>query len=285
MMPLTRRLMMSSSVGLLLAPVGRAAAQASDTDWRNYANDLANTRYAPLDQINAGNFGKLEVAWRFKPDNLGPHPEYNWESTPLVIAGRLYVTAGGRRDVVWLDASNGEVRWMHWMDEVERGAAAPRQLSGRGVAYWTDGREERILYVTPGYRLVALDAKTGMPVSSFGKAGIVDLKLEDDQQMDLITGSVGLHSTPVVAKNVVIVGAAHLEGGLPRSKSNDKGHVRRFDVRTGKPLWIFHTIPKPGEFGIETWLNDSWSYTGNAGVWAQISVDEQLGLAYLPVEL
>jgi len=100
MMPLTRRLMMSASVGLMLAPAGRADAQAPDTDWRNYANDLANTRYAPLDQINAGNFGKLEVAWRFKPDNLGPHPEYNWESTPLVIAGRLYVTAGGRRDAV-----------------------------------------------------------------------------------------------------------------------------------------------------------------------------------------
>src|SRR4051812_11393011 len=98
MMPLTRRLMMSASAGLLLAPAGRAAAQTPDTDWRHYANDLANTRYAPLDQINAGNFSKLEVAWRFKPDSLGPHPEYNWESTPLVIAGRLYVTAGSQGD-------------------------------------------------------------------------------------------------------------------------------------------------------------------------------------------
>jgi quinoprotein glucose dehydrogenase len=130
-----------------------------------------------------------------------------------------------------------------------------------------------------------LDAKTGVPVPSFGKNGIVDLKLDDDQEIDLITGEVGLHSTPVVAKNVVIVGAAHMEGGAPTSKKNVKGFVRGFDVRTGKRLWIFHTIPKPGEFGIDSWLNDSWSYTGNTGVWGQISVDEDLGLVYLPVEL
>src|SRR5206468_1578337 len=153
-----------------------------DTEWRHYAADLANTRYAPLDQINATNFNKLEVAWRFKSDNLGPRPEYNWESTPLVIAGRLYVTAGSRRAVVCLDAATGEMRWMHAMDEGERAAAAPRQLSGRGLAYWTDGKnDQRILYVTPGYRLIALDAATGAPVKSFGEDGIVDLKKNDDQ--------------------------------------------------------------------------------------------------------
>src|ERR1700744_3391404 len=112
MMPLTRRLMMSSSVGLLLAPVGRAAAQASDTEWRNYANDLANTRYAPLDQINASNFDKLEVAWRLPSVILGSRPEYTWEATPLLIKGRLYSTAGARRDVICVDAANGELLWM-----------------------------------------------------------------------------------------------------------------------------------------------------------------------------
>ena len=159
--------------------------------------------------------------------------------------------------------------------------AAPRQLSGRGLAYWSDGRDERILYVTPGYRLIALDAKTGVPVASFGKDGIVDLKLDDDQTMDLVTGEVGLHATPVVAGNTVIVGAAHLSGGVPRSKTNVKGYVRGFDVKTGKRLWIFHTIPKPGEYGNDSWEKDSYSYTGNAGVWAQISVDAELGMAYL----
>ncbi len=202
-----------------------------------------------------------------------------------MVHGIIYTTAGSRRAVVALDAATGEMLWMHAEHEGARGEAAPRQLSGHGVAYWTDGQEERILYVTPGYRLVALNAKTGVPVPSFGANGMVDLKQDDDQQMDLITGSVGLHSTPIVAKNVVIVGAAHMEGGIPKSKTNVKGYVRGFDARTGKRLWIFHTIPKPGEFGIETWLNDSWSYTGNAGVWGQISVDEDLGLAYLPVEL
>ena len=161
----------------------------------------------------------------------------------------------------------------------------PGNSPGRGLAYWTDGREARILYVTPGYQLVALDAKTGAVVSSFGVNGIVDLKKDDDQEIDLITGEVGLHSTPVVAKNVVIVGAAHRSGGVPRGRSNVKGYVRGFDVRTGKRLWIFHTIPSPGEFGNDSWEKDSWTYTGNAGVWAQISVDEELGIAYLPVEL
>jgi quinoprotein glucose dehydrogenase len=153
------------------------------------------------------------------------------------------------------------------------------------LAYWTDGQEQRILYVTPGYRLIALDAKTGIKVSGFSNNGAVDLKLDDDQEIDPVTGEVGLHAPPVVAKNVVIVGAAHKGGGEPRTKTNVRGYVRGFDVRTGKRLWIFHTIPRPGEFGIETWEKDSWSYTGNAGVWGQISVDEDLGLVYLPVEL
>ena len=254
-------------------------------EWRTYGGDLGSTRYAPLDQINAKNFNDLEVAWRFKTESLGPRPEFQYEGTPLFVHGTLFVTAGTRRAVVALDAKTGEMLWMHSENEGKRGESAPRQLSGHGVAYWTDGKEERVLYVTPGYRLVALDAKTGVPVPSFGKSGIVDLKLDDDQEIDLITGEVGLHSTPVVAKNVVIVGAAHMEGGAPTSKKNVKGFVRGFDVRTGKRLWIFHTIPKPGEFGIDSWLNDSWSYTGNTGVWGQISVDEDLGLVYLPVEL
>jgi len=262
-----------------------AQSAASGTEWPTYGGDLANTRYRPLDQINASNFNKLEIAWRFKTENLGPRPEYKLEGTPLMVKGVVYTTAGSRRAVVALDAGTGELLWMHSEQEGERGSNAPRQLSGHGVAYWSDGKEERILYVTPGYRLVALDARTGIPVPSFGKNGVVDLKQDDDQEIDLITGDIGLHSTPIVAKNVVVVGAAHLTGGVPRSRKNVKGYVRGFDVRTGKRLWIFHTIPRPDEYGIETWEKDSWSYTGNAGVWGQISADEDLGLVYLPVEL
>jgi quinoprotein glucose dehydrogenase len=274
-------------VSLLLVIAAVPLAGQSGTkngEWTTYGADLGNTRYAPLDQINAENFGKLEIAWRFKAESLGPRPEYQFESTPLMVKGVVYSTAGTRRAVVALDAATGELIWMHSQREGERGEAAPRQLSGRGLSYWTDGREERILYVTPGYRLVALDAKTGSPVQSFGTRGIVDLKENYDQRIDLVTGEVGLHAAPIIAGNTIIVGAAHLSGGVPRGKTNVKGYVRGFDVRTGKRLWIFHTIPSPGEFGNDTWLNDSWSYTGNTGSWGQVSIDEELGLAYLPIE-
>ncbi len=262
-----------------------AQSGAKNGEWRTYGGDLGNTHYSPLNQIDASNFNKLSVAWTFKTDNLGPRPEYQFEGTPLMINGVVYSTAGTRRAVVALDAETGELMWTHSEREGERGTNAPRQLSGRGLAYWTDGRQERILYVTPGYRLIALDAKTGAPVPSFGKNGVVDLKLDDDQDIDLIKGEVGLHATPVIAKDVVIVGAAHKSGGVPKSKTNVKGYVRGFDVKTGKRLWIFHTIPLANEYGFETWEGNSSSYTGNTGVWGQISVDEELETVYLPVEL
>ncbi|MBM3772251.1 MAG: pyrroloquinoline quinone-dependent dehydrogenase [Acidimicrobiia bacterium] len=270
---------------LVIAIVPLAGQTGSKNgEWTTYGADLGNTRYAPLDQINADNFSKLEIAWRFKTESLGPRPEYQFESTPLMVKGVVYSTAGTRRAVVALDAASGELIWMHSQREGERGEAAPRQLSGRGLSYWTDGREERILYVTPGYRLVALDAKTGVPVQGFGSRGVVDLKENFDQQIDLVTGEVGLHSAPIIAGNTIIVGAAHLSGGVPRGKTNVKGYVRGFDVRSGKRLWAFHTIPRPGEFGNDTWLADSWSYTGNTGSWGQMSIDEELGLAFLPIE-
>ena len=165
-----------------------AQSGAKNGEWASYGGDIGHTRYSALDQINAANFKSLEVAWRFKPDNLGPRPEFQFESTPLMVKGVVYSTAGSRRAVVALDAGTGEMLWMHSENEGARGAAAPRQLSGRGLAYWSDGRDARILYVTPGYRLIALDAKTGMRVAGFGANGAVDLKLEDDQEMDRVTG-------------------------------------------------------------------------------------------------
>jgi len=268
----------------LTLPLG-AQSGAKNGEWTTYGADLGNTHYSPLDQITAGNFNKLQVAWRLKTDNFGPRPETNLQSTPLMVKGVLYTTAGTRRAVVALNAGTGEVLWTHSEDEGARGANAPRQLSGRGLAYWTDGREERIVYVTPGYRMIALNAKTGVPVPGFGRTGVVDLKLDDDQEIDLETGEVGLHATPVVAGDVVIVGAAHRASGSPKVKHNVNGYVRGFDARTGKRLWIFHTIPRPGEFGHDTWEKDSAETTGNAGVWGQISVDPDLGMAFIPVEL
>src|SRR5437588_1613700 len=189
--------------GVVALPVA-AQQGAKNGEWRTYGGDLGNTHYSPLDQITAANFNKLEIAWRLKTDNLGPSPEYNLESTPLVVNGALYSTAGTRRAVVAVDAGTGELIWTHGEREGARQTNAPRVLSGRGLSYWSDGREERILYVTPGYRLIALDAKTGAPVRSFGKDGAVDLKQEDDQEIELLSSEIGLHATPVVAGDTVI---------------------------------------------------------------------------------
>lgn len=281
---MSRRLILGAALAWLSVAV-QGQSDSAKIEWPTYGGDLGNTRYAALSQINAENFSKLEVAWRFKTDSLGPRPEFKFESTPLMVNGRLFSTAGTRRAVVALDATTGEMLWMHSEHEGARGEAAPRQLSGRGLAYWTDGKQERILYVTPGYRLVALDARTGHPAAGFGSSGIIDLKQDFDQQLDLATAPVGLHATPLVAKDVVIIGAAFDTGANPSSKANVKGYIRGYDARTGKRLWIFHTVPRPGQFGHDTWLEDSASYTGNTGVWAQMSADEELGLAYLPTEL
>ena len=275
------------------APADKAAAQSarapfttSKGEWPSYTGDTRGSRYSPLDQIGANNFSSLEVAWRFKTDSLGPRPEFKLEGTPLVVGGVLYTTGGTNRAVVALDAVTGAQRWVHREDEGPRGAAAPRPLSGRGLAYWTDGRDERILYVTPGYRLIALDAKTGTPIPTFGLGGAVDLKTDIDQTIlpDLITGEIGFQGAPVVGRDVIVIGAAFREGTAPRSFKNNKGYIRGFDVRTGKRLWTFHTIPQKGEPGYDTWLNGSAEYTGNTGVWTQLTIDEELGLVYLPVE-
>jgi quinoprotein glucose dehydrogenase len=276
------------ALALALMTVGvRGQSKPKPGEWTTYGADLASTRYSPLDQINKDNFNKLEVAWRFKTDALGPRPEFNLQVTPLMVDGIVYSTAGTRRAVVALDAGTGEMIWMHSENEGKRGEAAPRQLSGRGLAYWPGaaGTNARIVYVTPGYQMVALDAKTGVPVQGFGNKGIVDLKMENDQPVDPIIGDIGLHATPIIAKDVIVVGAAHTPGGAPKSRIHEKGFIRGYDARTGKRLWIFHTIPLAGEYGNDTWEKDSWSYTGNAGVWAQMTVDEELNMVYLPVEL
>jgi quinoprotein glucose dehydrogenase len=268
----------------LAAPTALAQRGAPVGEWPTYGGDLGHTRYAPLDQIDASNFNRLEIAWRFKTDSLGPNREFNFQSTPLMVDGVVYSTAGTRRAVVALDAGTGELLWIHRLDEGQRGRVAPRQLSGRGLAYWENGDDKRIVYVTPGYQLIALDARTGDRVESFGVDGIVDLKQNIDQNLDPLNNEIGLHATPIVAKNVIIVGAAHPTGANPTSPRVTKGYVRGFDARTGERLWIFHTVPMRGEFGTESWLEGSNEYTGNTGVWAQISVDPELETVYLPVE-
>jgi len=270
---------------------GQATGQPSTAkgDWPYYTADVKGSRYSPLDQINASNFNQLEVAWRFKTDNLGTRPEFKLEGTPLAVNGVVYATGGTRRSVVALDGKSGELMWVYSLREGARAVAAPRQLSGRGLSYWTDGKgDDRVLFVTTGYRLVALNAHTGQPVKTFGKDGIVDMKVGalvgKGEQINLETGEIGLHSTPTVAKDVVLVGSSFREGLTVKTHNNTKGLVRAWDIRSGKLLWTFNTIPRPGEFGNDTWEKESWAINGNTGVWSQITVDEEAGLVYLPVE-
>jgi quinoprotein glucose dehydrogenase len=263
-------------LGPSLAHAQGAAARPMDTDWLHYANDLASTRYSALDQITAANFNQLEPAWRFSTNALGPRLDADYQSTPLVVKGRIYVTAGFRRDVVCLDAGSGEQLWMHRYDEGTRQGS--RGGPGLGVGYWTDGTAERIVYVTRSYIMFSLDAKTGLPDPAFGTGGMVDLRNDDDQEIDPSKGVIGLHAPPLVIRNTVVVGAA------PTAFS--KGYVRGFDVKTGKRKWIFHTIPRKGEFGYDTWLTPGQAeQNGNTGAWAPMSADDELGLIYVGVEL
>src|SRR6187200_692280 len=145
------------AVGAAQSPSTPFVASTKNGDWPAYTGDTRGSRYSPLNQITAANFNDLEVAWRFKTDSLGTRPEYKLEGTPLAVRGMVYATGGTRRSVVALDGATGELRWVYSLREGARAVAAPRQLSGRGLSYWTDGREERVLFVTTGYRLVSLD--------------------------------------------------------------------------------------------------------------------------------
>ncbi len=269
---------------LLLAAAANAQNGTRNGEWHYYGGDLGSTRYAPLDQIDRTNVGKLEIAWRWEARNLGPRPDLNFRATPIMVGGVLYTTAGSRRAAVAIDASTGETLWIYRFDEGDRGKTAPRQTSGRGVSYWTDGKEERIIFLTPAYFMVAIDASTGRPFPDFGRDGVVDLKEDLDRAVDLVKDSIGSSSPAIIVGDVIIVGAALPAGGQPPTKEMPAAHVRGYDVRTGKRLWIFHTIPEPGELGNETWEKESWRYTGNTGVWTTFSADTDLGYVYLPTE-
>ena len=216
-------------VGLWVAgPSGQAPGFPStkNGEWPYYTADVKGSRYSPLDQINATNFNQLEVAWRFKTDNMGTRPEYKLEGTPLMVKGVIYATGGTRRSVVALDAKSGEIIWVHGEKEGARAVNAPRQLSGRGLSYWTDGKgDDRVIYVTPGFRLIALNAKNGVPFPDSeqrrrrhegrrrGRQGNPDRPGK---------GEIGLPSTPTVAKDVILVGSSFREGLTVKTHNNTR---------------------------------------------------------------
>jgi quinoprotein glucose dehydrogenase len=288
---LTRRAVAAALAATALTPAVAATPKTrrgksirydtSGGEWKSYSGDQKGLRYAPLAQVDAGNFNRLEPAW-----SHGEPGDVNLQATPLMVNGTLYTTAGLKRTVLALDARTGAQKWRFEFDEGKRGINAPRPGSGHGVSYWSDGKVERILYVTIGYQLIALDARTGKPDAAFGTNGVVDLKRDDDQDINLdgegAGEEIGLHSTPLVVGDVVVVGAAH--SATVTVARHVKGFVRGFDVRSGKRLWIFHTVPRKGEEGYDTWLNGSAETTGNVGNWAQNSADPELGLVYLTIE-
>ena len=261
-----------------------AAGAASSTTWTHLNGDERANRYAPLDQIDASNAADLEIAWSVDTGIFGPRPETYSVTSPLMVDGKLFATAGATRNVIALDAATGQLLWMWRPDEGKRFDDAPRKGSGKGLSYFKNAGEGVIFTMTPGYSLVALHAATGKPVESFGKNGVVDLQ----EGLRLGPGrddlDIGISFPPLVVDGVVIAGAAHLVGMRPVAASNVKGDIRGFDARSGKLLWTFKSIPEKGEPGYETWLNGSAEYTGNAGVWTSMSADTTRGVVYLPVE-
>ena len=276
----------------ILSIVTPVSAQhgAPNGDWPYWGGDAGSTRYSALDQINKDNVKDLEIAWRWYSANYGPIPEFYFRATPLEVGGVIYTVAGERRAAVAIDAGTGETLWMWRMKNNPRWEKSPRRFSGRGLAYTEVDGEGRIIVVTPGYYMVVLDAATGRPVDGFGKDGTIDLqeglgfKVDPVHGIDPKYGLITHGSPPIVVNGIIVVGNAHGRGYYPKQKENIPGHIRGYDIKTGKQLWIFHVIPKPGEYAHDTWEGDSWTYTGNISSWATLSADPELNIVYIPTD-
>ena len=261
-------LMHSASAALLAGP--RNAGPDPTREWRWYGGDAAASRYSACDDITPSNVRNLKVAWVHKTGDANERPATTMECTPIVVDGIMYVTTPRVR-VQALNAATGAVIWTF----DPGGGRASRRSPGvnRGVCYWEDGEDRRI-FATYRDQLWCLNAKTGTPVEAFGSKGVIDLKENFDHDMTNLTFK---HTSPVVVyRDVVITGGGGGEGPYPEAP----GHIRGYDARTGERRWIFHTVPKPGEFGHDTWAGDSWKYTGGTNCWAGMSVDLKRGIVY-----
>ncbi len=256
-------------------------------EWPAYGGENRASKYSSLDQINQSNVHKLRIAWRWEsPDGeiLKQHPELRpgeFQATPIMAGGVLY-TSTAMSQVVAIDPRTGKTIWRFDPQTWRVRWPTVKGFLHRGVAYWSDGRQARIFIVTGDSRLIALDAKTGRKIAQFGEDGEVNLRRAGlSRPVEGPPELYGHTSPPIVCRDVVIVGS--YINDRTKTRQMPPGDVRGFDARTGKLLWVFHTIPQPGEFGNETWLNDSWKYTGNTNVWAPMSADDELGYVYLPV--
>lgn len=281
-----------------LASAPSAQSQASDPratsartyEWPSWGGDETGSRYAALDQINGENFGKLQVLWRWSAANFGPAPDYIYRATPIYVNGKLYTVAGTRRTVACIDPLTGETLWIFREKENPRWARSTRQNYGKGVAFArVDGRPT-IYLMTPGFYLWALDADTGQPLPFFGNNGVVDLALGlgpysvDPDHGVADWGDITSSSAPLVVNGVVVVGNSHDRGYYPENRENIPGVVRGYDAKTGRMMWRFNPVPRPGEPNNDTWEEGSWEYTGNVSPWAPLSADSKLGLVYVPTD-
>ncbi|HMB28190.1 MAG TPA: PQQ-binding-like beta-propeller repeat protein, partial [Blastocatellia bacterium] len=250
-----------------------AKDRAGKGEWRYYGGDGGSTKYSPLDQINKENAGKLKVAWAWDSPDLPLQKEnrmlssFAHEATPLMIGGRLY-TSTSLSQVAAIDAGTGQTIWTFNPEAYKAGRPTNLGFVHRGVAYWTDGARERILIAAHDASLWAIDAKTGKPAGDFGENGRVNLAKAIP--LAVPARNYTMTSPPVICRDVVIVGSSISDG--PQFKEAPRGDIQAFDVRTGKPLWIFHNVPQADEFGNETWENESWKYTGAANTWTLMSV-------------
>ncbi|MEP6782766.1 MAG: pyrroloquinoline quinone-dependent dehydrogenase [Acidobacteriota bacterium] len=270
-------------VSLVVAGLQLGSAQSRSVEWTHYSGNAASQKYAPLDQINKDNVGKLTIAWRWaSPDN--PVVEANplsrpggYADTPLMVKGVLYtVTSLGQ--IAAINPATGQSIWTIDPGSWKTGRPGNLGFVHRGLAYWSDSQKERLLLGTGDAYLIAVDAKTGKLDPAFGEGGRVDLMGSLANAVRATNYSVS--AAPVVCKDVIVVGASIHDG--PTNKEWPRGDVSGFDVRTGKRLWTIHSIPQKGEFGNETWGDDSWTYTGSTNVWTNMSTDDELGYVFLP---
>ncbi|MEZ4415486.1 MAG: PQQ-binding-like beta-propeller repeat protein [Gemmatimonadota bacterium] len=260
-------------------------------EWHFWGGDQYSTRYTPLDQINAQNFGDLEVAWIWRGDNFGTEPDPLLRATPVYAEGKLFSVAGDRRTVVAIDPRTGETLWTYREPPTKRWEDSMRKDYGKGVAYdVVDGRG-RVYVVSPAFFLTALDAETGRPIESFGQHGVIDLlddlgPWEHDRNLGLPpeVGYITNSSPPMIVNGVIVVGNSHEQGYYETMKENVPGNILAYDTRTGRFLWRFNVIPQEGEFGHDTWENDAWKWTGNVSAWAPMSADAELGLVYVVMD-
>jgi len=272
-------------LALAVLPTSVSAQQgAAEGEWRVYGGDLGSTKYSPLSQIDAGNIERVTAVWEWRsPDGAlavagSGLRSGAFKATPIMIDGVLYVRTSLSL-VAAIDAATGEELWVFDPRSYEAGRPANLGFNTRGVAHWSDGTESRIFLATGDSHLWALDAATGEPIEDFGVAGRVDLT--ESLGRPVPGRSYQVMSPPLVIDDVVVVGSSISD--VPRYMSAPPGDVRAFDVRTGEQRWIFHTVPRPGELGHETWEGGSWEYTGNTNVWTIMSADEELGYVYLPI--